>query len=77
VSPITVRSWSSTKIRSRTWHSTPEASDRKNKDLAAEGLTDRIEGTGNVVGGRARSGWVRRPSGGGSETEFPPLPGMV
>jgi uncharacterized protein YjbJ (UPF0337 family) len=30
-------------------------SDDKIKDLADEGLTDRIKGTGNVVGGRARS----------------------
>jgi hypothetical protein len=70
VSPITVRSWSSTKIRSRTGHSTPEASDRKNKDLAAEGLTDRIEGTGmSSVAGRALAA--------GARLMFPPLPGMV
>ncbi len=31
-------------------------SDDKNKDLATEGLTDRIAGTGQFVGGRTRGG---------------------
>jgi uncharacterized protein YjbJ (UPF0337 family) len=29
--------------------------DKKNKDLASEGTEDRVEGAGNVVGGRLRN----------------------